>query len=111
MTVVEQQSLLRDPLSMAIGAAVKDLANLAVAGQVVLKAAHICRQAGCTLVLVHHTSGDRTRMQTDRARGPLDLTDIGYPAIANHARQWITLNRAEVYDETQRCSVLWLRAA
>ena len=100
-----------DPLSMAIGSAGKELANMAVAGQVILKAAHICREANCTLVLVHHTSGDRARMQSDRARSPLELGDIGYPAVTNHARQWITLNRAEAYNETERRSVLWLRAA
>jgi hypothetical protein len=100
-----------DPLSMAIGSAAKDLANMAVAGQVILRAARVCRQAGCTLVLVHHTAGDRTRLSSERARSPLDLTDIAYPAITNHARQWITLNRAEPYDELTRQSVLWLRAA
>ena len=99
-----------DPLSMAIGAAAKDLANMAVGGQVILRAAHVCREAGCTLVLVHHTSGDRMRQGSDRARGPIELTDIAYPAIGNHARQWITLNRAEAYDEQTRRSVLWLRA-
>lgn len=99
-----------DPLSMAIGSAAKDLANFAVAGQVILRAAHVCQQAGCTLVLIHHTSGDRDRRNSGRGNGPLELTDIAYPAVTNHCRQWVTLNRAEAYDEETRQSVLWLRA-
>jgi hypothetical protein len=98
-----------DPLSMAIGAAAKDLANMAVAGQVILNAADICRRANATLVVVHHTAGDRQRMTSGRARGPLELGDIGYPAVTNHARQWLTLNRAEAYDEQERRNELWLR--
>lgn len=99
-----------DPLSMAIGSAGRDLANFAVAGQVILRAAHICQQAGCTLVLIHHTAGDRERRNSGRGNGPLELTDVAYPAVTNHARQWLTLNRAEAYDEETRRSSLWLRA-
>lgn len=100
-----------DPLSMAIGAAAKDLANMSVTAQVVLRAAHICQRTNCTLILVHHTAGDRVRMASERARGPLDLADIAYPGVTNFCRQWVTLNRAEAYNEEHRRSVLWLRAA
>ena len=107
---LELQVLFLDPLSVAIGSAAKELANLAIGGQVILRAAQACRQAGCTLILIHHTSGDRLRNAGNQAREPIDLTDISYPSITNHARQWITLNRAAPYDEQDRRNELWLRA-
>ncbi len=102
--------MILDPLSLAIGSAAKDLPNLAVGGQVILRAAAAFRRVGATLVLVHHTSGDRMRQQAGRGREPLELQDAAYPSIANHVRQWILMNRAEPYDLAGgRRSVLWAR--
>jgi len=100
--------LFLDPLSFAIGSAAKDLANLAIGGQVLMGAADACRRENCTLVLIHHTSGDRLRKHGAQSRAPLELTDLAYPAISNHARQWIAINRAADYDQETRCNELWL---
>jgi len=103
------QVVILDPLSLAVGSAGSDLPNLAVGGQVILKAAAAFRRVGATLVLVHHTSGDRWRQQAGRGHGPLELQDAAYPSITNHVRQWILLSRAEPYGLPERRSVLWVR--
>jgi len=97
-----------DPLLLALGAAAKDLANSAVIGELIMKANRAVTEAGGTLLLVHHTAGDRFRRQAGGSRGPLQLCDLAYPGITNFVRQWVTVNRASEYDAATRRSELWL---
>jgi hypothetical protein len=64
--------------------------------------------AGCTLILVHHTAGDRFRNQAGRAHEPLELADLAWPGITNSVRQWVLVARAEDYELDTRTSELWL---
>jgi hypothetical protein len=56
-------------------------------------AADVCERLGATFVLLHHTrviAGDQHR--------PLELSDIAYAGFKEFFRQWILLNRREVYS-------------
>ena len=99
--------LFLDPLNGCLGAAGKDAANTPALTRTMLSlAAHA--DAGCTLVLIHHTAGDRFRQQIGQAREPLELQDLAWPGITNSVRQWILVARAEPYEHETRRSELWL---
>lgn len=97
-----------DPLLLCLGRAGQDLTNAAVTGRVVMSAFDAVLGAGATLVLVHHSAGDRARRNSEHAHEPLELTDLAYPGVTNFVRQWVTVNRAEPYAEEERRSALWL---
>jgi hypothetical protein len=97
-----------DPLLLCMGTAAKDLANAAVTGETLMRANRAVLAEGCTLILVHHPSGDRARQLSPQAHDPLELTGLAYPGITNFVRQWMTINRAAPYEHENRCNRMWL---
>jgi replicative DNA helicase len=100
--------LFLDPLFLCMGSAGKDMANAALVGQTLMNANRAVTDEGCTLILVHHPSGDKLRRTSAQARDPLELTDLAYPGVTNFCRQWLTINRAAPYEHETRRSELWL---
>ena len=97
-----------DPVLLCLGSAAKDLANSSATGQVIIEAVDALQAEGVTVVLLHHSAGDRSRRFAGSDREPLELSDLAYPGITQFMRQWITVNRADVYDEETRRSTLWV---
>lgn len=97
-----------DPVLLCLGSAAKDLANSSATGQRIIEAVDALQTEGVTVVLLHHTAGDRTRRFNGIDREPLELSDLAYPGITQFMRQWVTVNRADAYQQETRCSTLWL---
>src|SRR5207253_2151692 len=81
--------------------------NMFQVGPLLLRIARVCREAGTTLVLVHHTTkpAGMLRMQ---AGEPLELEDLAYSGFQEFARQWLLVNRRQKYEAGSGEHLLWL---
>jgi RecA-family ATPase len=86
---VQSEVVFLDPTLLCLGAAGKDVANASISGQAVMAAVDACQSVGATLVLLHHSAGDRVRRQSGQGQEPLELWDLAYPGITQFMRQWI----------------------
>ena len=71
-------------------------ANLFVMGQMLGAVTSACKEAGATLVLLHHT---RKSMTNDD--GHAELADLQYAGFQEHFRSWILIGRPKEYDDVE----------
>jgi replicative DNA helicase len=98
-----------DPAYLCLLAGTPDLQanNMFQVGPLLLRLAKLCREAGTTLVLVHHTTkpAGMLRMQTGE---PLELEDLAYAGFQEFARQWVLVNRRQKYEPGSGKHLLWM---
>lgn len=82
-----------------------DAGNLFTMGAQLKPLAEICRKAGCTPLLIHHT---KRSSESVRGYQPLTLEDISWSGFAEFARQWLLINRRERYEEGTGMHRIWL---
>ncbi|MEM9354450.1 MAG: AAA family ATPase [Planctomycetota bacterium] len=91
------QTLVVDPAYLAMPGA--DAANLMVMGELLRSLGDVCRPAGVTPIVLHHTKKGRVSKR-------LGLADIAWSGFSEWARQWWLLDRREPFKRgTHR---LWL---
>ena len=98
--------LMVDPLYQALPEV--DAASLAKMGEVLRATNQICHDTGCTLILVHHTI-KRPGFGSNRSVfEPLEREDIHGAGINEWMRQWLLINRREVYaaDGTHKLNLV-----
>lgn len=98
-----------DPAYLCLLAGTPELQanNMFQVGPLLIRVATICREAGTTLVLVHHTTkpAGTLRMQ---AGEPLELEDLAYSGFQEFARQWLLVNRRQKYEPGSGKHYLWM---
>jgi replicative DNA helicase len=96
--------LIMDPLYLCLlaGSGNKiDASNMFHMGPVFASVFSAIRAAGCTPVIVHHTTKRPASQQGHRPgkpSKPLDLTDAAYSGLDQFCRQWMLLVAREPYD-------------
>jgi hypothetical protein len=85
------ECLIVDPVYLAL--LNSDPWNLFAQGELLRDISNACREAGATLILVHHAKKNRA----DR-NAPPQLTDLSGSGFAEFARWWILLSRREEYS-------------
>ena len=94
---LEVQTLIVDPAYLSMPGA--DAGNVMSMGELLRGVGDVCRPAGVTPILLHHT-------KKHRAGGRLGLADIAWSGFAEWARQWWLIDRRESFRHgTHR---LWL---
>jgi hypothetical protein len=79
-----------------------DAGNLFVMGAQLRRVSEICKTAGATPIVVHHT-----RKNLDSYRPP-ELNDAAWSGFQEWARQWILISRREAYQPGTGLHRLWL---
>lgn len=97
--------LVADPWYLMAGAAADNAANVYAMGQVYANLGRIGQDTGCTIIALHHTSRGASR---DRAYRPVELGDLAFAGVAEHARQWLLLGRRAPYCPSSGVHELWL---
>ncbi|MFO0899315.1 MAG: AAA family ATPase [Pirellulales bacterium] len=77
--------------------------NLFHMGELLGKLSRVCRETGCTPILLHHAK----KGGLDQGE-PLELQHIAWSGFAEFARQWILLSRREKYEPGSGQHALWL---
>lgn len=93
-----------DPAYLCLPADV-NAASLFDVGRVLRNVSETCRDAGATLVLIHHLKKGVANPFT-----PAQLEDIGWAGFQEFFRQWILVNRREAYELGSGMHRLWLSA-
>lgn len=85
--------LVLDPayLLLLAGATNVDAKSIFDMGSHLRSIATLCQQAGCTVILVHHSN---RQIQTGAV---MELANVAFAGFAEFARQWLLLSRAEAY--------------
>ena len=81
----------------------RQAANMFDMGGILRDLSDISRDAGCGLILAHHTR----KNPTDKFAVP-ELEDLAYAGFAEFARQWILINRRTAYIPGSGHHELWL---
>jgi AAA domain len=97
--------LLVDPFYLAMAGIGGDAANLFAMAEVLGPLGEMCSDAGCTPIIVHHTSNRGARQ---RGFEPAELEDISYAGVAEWVRQWVLLSRRSAYVKGSGRQELWL---
>jgi len=77
-------------------------ANLFDVGRVLRNVNEVCGQAGSTLVLAHHL-----KKGVANPYAPGQLEDIGWAGFQEFFRQWMLINRRELYEPNSGMHRLW----
>jgi replicative DNA helicase len=83
--------------------------NLFDVGPLLHQVAQICREAGATLILIHHTRQAKAATKGGIGR-PAELTDIAFAGIGEFGRQWLVLSRRRAFRPGSGEHQLWLSA-
>jgi replicative DNA helicase len=105
--------MLFDPLYLALLAGSvnggSEASNLYAMGPLLLSVSKACTSIGVTPVLVHHTRMHATgRDGNSDIFKPIDLEALAYAGVQEFARQWILINRREVFQPGSGIHKLWL---
>lgn len=95
------QVLVVDPLYFCLGDV--EASNLIAVGERLRPVAEVCRNAGVTLIIAHHT-----KKNSSTTYEPLELSDLSWAGIQEFARQWLLLSRREKYQPGTGDHKLWL---
>jgi hypothetical protein len=92
-----------DPLYLALwnDKGLVNTADLAAMGSLLLEAANVCLDAGCTPVFVHH-AGKIAQLNRGRDCEPMDMDDLSGAGVAEAARQFLLLSRRKPYEDDGR---------
>ena len=85
-----------------------DSGNLFKQGELLRGVSEVCRKAGCTLILCHHTRKNKGYGQTYDKFAPPELEDIAWAGFQEFARQWLLVGRRERYEPGTGKHRLWL---
>jgi hypothetical protein len=91
-----------DPFYLALDDSV-DAASMFAVGKVLRNVTRVCREAGASLILCHHT-----RKNVINPNDPPELEDVAWAGSQEWARQWLLLSRREKYMPGTGEHRLWL---
>lgn len=91
-----------DPCYLAMDGA--EAGNLFVQGALLREMAFMCREEGCSLLIIHHTK----IVPKERMHEPLELSDIAWAGFQEFVRQWFLINRRTRYEPGSGNHELWL---
>jgi RecA-family ATPase len=100
--------LIMDPLYLALwnDKGLVNSADLAAMGSLLLGAANLCLQAGCTPVFCHH-AGKAAQLNRSKDCEPMEMDDLSGAGVAEAARQFLLLSRRRPYQDDGRHE-MWL---
>lgn len=90
-----------DPAYLCLGSG-EDSANVIAQGKLLRSINETCKDVGATLLLVHHSIKSAAK-----SGKPLHLEDLAMSGFSEFARQWLLLNRREMFVPGERHK-LWL---